>query len=83
MAARLFNKEIEELRPKNVLLLTNLQKWAKPIFDYNFLDYKLVNDTFVEATANLYGSNIIVTKRGYVNITHEQAIAEVSEHLVR
>lgn len=83
MAAALFKKEIEDLRPKNVLLLTNLQKWAKPILDYNFLEYKTYESGFIEATANLNGSKIIVTKRGYVDVTHEQAIAEISKYMVK
>ncbi len=83
MAAELFKKEIEDLRPKNVLLLTNFQKWAKPIFDYSFLEYETKGSGFVEATADLNGSRIIVTKRGYLSITHEQAVEEISQYLIR
>ncbi len=59
-AAKLFIKELDDLQPRNVLIMTNLKKWAKPIFEYADISYEEVNGSFVEATTTYKGSNIIV-----------------------
>ena len=54
----LFRKEIEELKPKNILMMTGLS-WANDFIE----DYKIVKNDIVAAIAKVNDSNIIITTR--------------------
>ena len=83
-AAKLFKLEIEKLEPKNCLLITNLNTWAKPILDEAEITYKEVKEKYeyVEATAYYKGCNIIITKRPFVGGNREIFNDEVSKFLI-
>jgi hypothetical protein len=59
-AFRLFKKEMDDLAPKNVLVMTNFKKWAEPVLTGAEIQYKLINGHFVEALGDYGGSRIIV-----------------------
>ena len=84
MASRLFLKELEDLKPRNAVLLTNLNTWAKPLLDYSQIPYSDVRDSeFIEAYADFSGTRIIVTKRGRLKITHDLAVQEISRYMIK
>ena len=83
-AAKLFKLELEQLKPKNCLLITNLETWAKPILDEAKIKYNRVEGkyNYVEAIGEYKGCNIIVTKRPFVGGNHKIFTSEVSKFLI-
>ena len=81
-SAELFKMELEELRPKNCLIITNFKNWAEPIFNEAKIKFKIENGVYVQATADYKNTNIIVTQRPFHNIKPEPFINDVSKYLV-
>ena len=83
-AAQLFKLELEELHPKNCLIITNLKNWAEPILVEAGIKFKPENGNYVEATAEYKRCNIIVTKRPppMYPFKHQPFIDEVSKFIV-
>ena len=82
-ASKLFKKEIEDLAPKNVLIMTNLKKWAEPVLTGAGIQYKIINGHFIEAIGIYNDSRIIVTKRGFLSLTHNAIIEEISQYMIK
>lgn len=82
-SALIFKKEIEDLDPKNVVLMTNLKTWAQPVLELLKVEYEIVDGSFVEAIAYINNSKIIITRRGYFKVTHEEAVQELSSYLIK
>ena len=82
-ASKLFKKEIDDLAPKNVLIMTNFKKWAEPVLTGAGIQYKIINGHFVEAIGNYNDSRIIVTKRGFLRMTHNVIIEEISKYMIK
>ena len=81
-ATILFKQELDDLKPKNVLIITNLEKWAKPILEKSKVVYEVVNGEIIEAIGNYNKTKIIVTKRPYIGGKHQPFIDEIRRHLV-
>lgn len=63
---KLFSQEIKELRPENVIMITDLDWvcWEKDVcFIENNKLKKFPKNKYVKATGNINGSNIIITSR--------------------
>ena len=82
-ASKLFKKEIEDLAPKNVLIMTNFKKWAEPVLTGAEIQFKIINGNFVEAIGNYNDSRIIVTKWGILSLTHDAIIEEISKYMIK
>ncbi len=81
-AAELFIEELNFLQPQNVILFTNLETWAKPIFEKARINYEELSSGFIQATAAYGNSKIIVTKRTRVGMKHQQCIDELIKEMV-
>ncbi len=81
-ASRLFKKEIEDLAPK-CFDHVKFQKWAEPILTGAGIQYKMINSNFIEAIGNYSDSRIIVTKRGFLSLTHNAIIEEVKKYMIK
>ena len=73
---KLFKKEIEEVNPRFVVLLTNMS-WAKPFI--KGLEETRVNGKheFIEWAGSYKKTLIIVTKRPYPNGNSEKCVSEI------
>jgi hypothetical protein len=80
-AAILFKQELDDLKPKNVLIITNLKTWARPILEKAKIEFQQVDGEYAEAIANYNGTNIIVTKRPYFGGKHQLFIDEMKRFL--
>ncbi len=81
-ASKLFVKELEDLQPKNVLVMTNLKKWAEPVLENAKIKFERIDGACIDAVGFYQNSKIIVSKRGYLNLTHDAIISEISKHLM-
>jgi hypothetical protein len=81
-AANLFKQELDDLKPKNVLIITNLKTWARPILEKAKIEFYQVEGEYVEAIGNYNKTNIIVTKRPYIGGKHQPFVEEIRRHLV-
>jgi hypothetical protein len=80
IASQLFEREIIDLQPKNVILFTNFKGWAEPVFDFLNIKFEKPNSDKVEAQALYYDSNIIVVKRPYL-ANHMNYVNEIQKFL--
>jgi hypothetical protein len=80
-AARLFRQEIIDLDPKNVLVVTNLKTWAKPILEKAEIQFQRVDGQYAEAIGCYNKSKIIVTRRPFLGGKHQPFIDEISKLL--
>ena len=80
-AGKLLRQELLDLKPKNVLIITNLDTWAAPVLEKAGISYKTANGKFLQATAKFQDSNILITKRPFA-ASHKLFIQEISEKLV-
>ncbi|WP_428661754.1 hypothetical protein [Runella sp.] len=81
-AAALFMEELSQLKPKNVILFTNLETWAKPIFEKAGIAYETHPSGFIQATATYGNSRIIVTQRTRMGMNHQNCIDELMKEMV-
>lgn len=81
-AAALFVEELNCLQPQNVILFTNLETWAKPIFEKAHINYEERSSDFILATATYGNSKIIVTKRTKMGLNHQHCIDELMQEMV-
>lgn len=81
-AANLFKQELDDLKPKNVLIITNLKTWARPILEKAKIEFHQVNGEYAEAIGNYNRTKIIVTKRLYIGGRHQPFVDEISSLLV-
>lgn len=79
--AHLFKEELSLLQPKNVLLITNLDKWAGPLLKTAGIKYQEVKTGYVQATAAYRGSQLIITEKPFAG-NHLRFIEEVCSHMV-
>jgi hypothetical protein len=82
-AAELFIEELNCLQPQNVILFTNLETWAKPIFEKAGIAYEERSSGFILATATYGNSKIIVTKRTRMGLNHQHCIDELMKEMVQ
>lgn len=80
-AANLFKQEIIDLEPKNVLVITNLKTWAKPILEKAKIQFQQVDGQYAEAIGYYNKSKIIVTKRPFMGGKHQLFVDEMSKLL--
>ncbi|MBS0647587.1 MAG: hypothetical protein JSR97_13505 [Verrucomicrobia bacterium] len=78
--AKLFMQELKDLKPKNVLIITNLDIWAEPILKQANIEIKNVDGNYIQATGHFSGSKIIVTRRPFFG-RHQPFIKEVGNEL--
>lgn len=81
-AAELFIEELNCLQPQNVILFTNLETWAKPIFEKAGIHYEARSSDFIVATATYGNSKIIVTKRTKMGLNHQHCIDELMKEML-
>jgi hypothetical protein len=81
-AANLFKQELDDLKPKNVLIITNLITWARPILEKAKIEFQQVDAEYAEAIGKYNGTNIIVTKRPYIGGRHRPFVDEIASLLV-
>jgi len=79
--SRLFQQEINDLKPKNVVIMTNLETWAAPVLDRAGIIMQRKSDECVEAVGMFHGTKIIVTKRLYV-AKHRPFVDSICAELV-
>ncbi|MBK7035873.1 MAG: hypothetical protein IPI31_13900 [Bacteroidetes bacterium] len=75
---KLFELEISELQPKNVIMITGLDGWAKDFV----AEYTEVKETYVKAIAKIGNSNIIITSRPERK-PQQVFIDEIAKYLVK
>jgi len=80
-SAKLLKQEIEELQPKNVLIITNLKTWAAPVLGTANISYQCVAGEFLQGRGNYKGSNILITRRPFVG-NHGRFVDEIAKELV-
>lgn len=80
-SAHLFKEELSLLQPKNVILITNLDKWAAPLLKQAGIRYTEVKDSYVQATAAYRGSRLIITERPFAG-NHLKFIDDVRAHML-
>jgi|GEM_PF-1806995 len=82
-SAKLFVKELDDLQPNNVLLITNLRTWAAPIFKRANITYETHTESlYIQATASYGNTRIVVTKRPYVG-AHQPFVEEVMKYMTQ
>lgn len=81
-AAKLFKQELDDLKPKNVLIITNPRTWARPILEKARIEFQQVDGEYAEAIGKYNGTNIIVTKRPYIGGRHQPFVDEISSLLI-
>jgi len=81
-AANLFKQELDDLKPKNVLIITNLKTWARPILEKSKIEFQQVDREYAEAIGNYNRTKIIVTKRPYIGGRHQPFVDEITSLLV-
>lgn len=77
----LFRKELDDLRPKNVLVITNLEKWAEPILRTAKIEVEKKAGNYIQAIGRHNNSKIIVTRRPYIG-PHLPFVEELCKELV-
>jgi hypothetical protein len=65
-----------------VILFTNLETWAKPIFEKAGIPYEGCSSDFIQATAVYGNSKIIITKRTRMGLNHQLCIDELMKEMV-
>jgi hypothetical protein len=81
-AAILFKQELDDLKPKNVLIITNLKTWARPILEKAKIEFHQVDGEYAEAIGSYNQTNIIVTKRQFRGVKHQPFVDEIKSLLV-
>lgn len=64
--AKLFKQELEDLKPKNVLLITNLDGWAEPILRLVNIQTEDKKGDYIQALGQYSNTKIIVTRRPFI-----------------
>jgi hypothetical protein len=80
LCAKLFKQELEELKPKNALVITNLERWAEPILRHANIQTKTVKGDYLEAIGQHADTKIIVTSRPFIG-RHRPFVDEVVKEL--
>ncbi len=78
--AKLFRQELEDLKPKNVLIITNLDVWAEPILRQASIKIKNVDGNYIQAIGQYEDTKIIVTRRPFFG-RHKPFIDEIGNEL--
>jgi hypothetical protein len=78
--AKLFRQELLDLKPKNVIVITNLS-WIEPILKKLNISFEKADGVYTEAICKFNNSNIIITKRPFVG-KHQPFIDEIANLLV-
>jgi len=78
-AANLFKQELDDLKPKNVLVITNLKTWARPILEKSKIEFQQIDGEYAEAIGNYNGSRVIVTKRPFIGGKHQLFVDEMTK----
>ena len=78
--AKLFRQELEDLKPKNVLIITNLDRWAEPILRLANIQTKEKKGNYIQAIGQHADTKIIVTRRPFIG-RHRPFIDELCKEL--
>lgn len=79
--AKLFRQELEDLKPKNVIIITNLETWAEPILLLSKIKYEVKKGNFIQAIGQYANTKIIITKRPFIG-RHQPFVEELCEELI-
>ncbi|MCB9174679.1 MAG: hypothetical protein H6589_08735 [Flavobacteriales bacterium] len=78
--AKLFIQELEDLKPKNVLIITNLDTWAEPILRLANIQIQEKKGNYIQAIGQHENTKIIVTRRPFIG-RHRPFVEELSKEL--
>lgn len=79
--AKLFRQELEDLKPKNVLIITNLDRWAEPILRLANIQTEMKKGNYMEAVGQHADTKIIVTRRPFIG-RHRPFVDELCKELI-
>lgn len=78
--AQLFRQELDDLKPKNVLIITNLETWAEPILRLSKMKYEIKKGNCIQAIGQYADTKILITKRPFIG-SHQPFVEELCKEL--